>query len=637
MATGEPPAPSSFSAALDSLSGRRVLLFGGKGGVGKTTVSAAAALRLSRSRQVILFTTDPASNLADLFPILHPDGDASPIDERSPQGSQRSNLVIEQLDSAVLWARFLRDHVEQFVELGDRGTYLDREEVRRFFELSLPGVDELMAWMRIGELAEANPEWVIVVDTAPTGHTLRMLASGEHFRQLAVALDAMQAKHRDMVRQFARREVRDSLDIFIDDFAAQAKRRLQLLTDPDLSAFVPVALSEPLVLEQTVRLMHEVAAEGIAIPFVVLNRAVSGDAADCERDRQLAERDRQAALSLRPAVVVLAPRSCVPLDSSEEIERWVDGKASPRSAPPPPAVSAEASQLTLHVDARIVFFAGKGGVGKTTSAASFALQLANAHPEQRFTVISVDPAHTLPRVFEKEAPPPNLTVETIDTREKWRRFRETLGQEVERAIDSITPRGLTVAYDGDAVKKLVEVAPPGADELFAITRLADLIADESQSGIVVDTAPTGHFLRLLDLPKTAGEWVREFIRILLHYRELVAPGSLGEELVRASRSLHALETALHSKRVAVVVVTRPERIVVAETVRLIAELKKREIAVGGVVANYLTPDNDCACDRSMRAFEMASLAPLGRSVVRVERLDAPPVMLAEVARVLPVS
>src|SRR6185436_5858329 len=151
------------------------------------------------------------------------------------------------------------------------------------------------------------------------------------------------------------------------------------------------------------------------------------------------------------------------------------------------------------------------------------------------------------------------------------------------------------------------VAPPGADELFAIARLADLIADESQAGVIVDTAPTGHFLRLLDLPKEAGEWVRELMRLLLHYRELIPPGSLGEELVRASRALKELDETLRSDRASVIVVTRPEPAVIAETRHLLDELARREIRAGGVIANYVTPANECACDRTMRAHELAAL------------------------------
>lgn len=277
----------------------------------------------------------------------------------------------------------------------------------------------------------------------------------------------------------------------------------------------------------------------------------------------------------------------------------------------------------------MTFFAGKGGVGKTTCSAAYALRLASANPEKRYIVISVDPAHSLRDVFANQQPPPNLSVEIIDTREKWRRFRDTLGEEIERAVDSITPTGMSVAYDTDAVQKLIEVAPPGADELFAITRLADLLDHE----VIVDTAPTGHFLRLLDLPKTAGEWVREFMRILLRYKDLIPPGSLGEELVSASKALKAVDEALH-RDARVMVVTRPERIVIAETKRLMHELETRAIKIGGVIANYVTPLSDCKCDRSMRAYEEEALAELP-DAIRIERRDAPVTSLGELQSLLP--
>jgi arsenite/tail-anchored protein-transporting ATPase len=281
--------------------------------------------------------------------------------------------------------------------------------------------------------------------------------------------------------------------------------------------------------------------------------------------------------------------------------------------------------------ARLIFLAGKGGVGKTTCSASIALRLAKT---QRVTVISVDPAHSLRDVFAHETPPENLTVEMIDTRAKWQRFRESVGSQIEGAIDALTPRGMSLSHDSEAMKKLIELAPPGADELFAIIRLSKLIADESIEAIVVDTAPTGHFLRLLDLPEVAGEWVREFMRLLLKYRDLIPSGSLGEELVNASRALRSVNGALHSKDTSVLVVTRPERIVVAETKRLIENLKERGINTGGVIANYLTPDNDCPCDRSMRAHELAALEGLD-VLLKIERRDAPVTRLDELAELVP--
>jgi len=278
--------------------------------------------------------------------------------------------------------------------------------------------------------------------------------------------------------------------------------------------------------------------------------------------------------------------------------------------------------------ATLTFFAGKGGVGKTTCATSTALQLARTGP---CTLLSVDPAHSLRDVFAHEPPPPNLTVEMIDTKAKWRQFRDTLGQEIDDAINALAPRGMTVAHDAEAMQRLLEIAPPGADELFAITRLADLAAGETP--VIVDTAPTGHFLRLLDLPKEAGEWVREFMRLLLRYRDLIPPGSLGEELVRASRALKDLDETLHSDRAKVIVVTRPEPAVIAETKRLIDELARRGIATGDVIANYVTPANECKCDRTMRGYELEVLSSLEVTKI-IERRDAPPLTLDELSTIV---
>lgn len=290
------PQPSSLTSAFDSLASRRIILFGGKGGVGKTTMSALAALQLAKTRRVILFTTDPASNLADLF--------ATEAGE---------NLTIEALHAEDLYARFLDRNLTAFLELGDRGTYLDREELRRFFELALPGVDELMAWSRIGELAESNGDAVIVVDTAPTGHTLRMLSGGAHFEQLVRALETMQAKHRSIVRQLTRREASDAMDDFLARFEGEAERRRALL---QAGAFVPVTLSEPWVVEQTRRLIGEV---GISVPYVILNR--TAPACDCARCRERAVRDEEARREF--VNVVDAPRSCAPLDSVDRLEAYL--------------------------------------------------------------------------------------------------------------------------------------------------------------------------------------------------------------------------------------------------------------------------------------------------------------------------
>lgn len=592
---------------VERTASRRVVLIGGKGGVGKTTVSALLALERSEREPTILFTTDPASNLADIFGSELPD-----------------NLTLEAVDGDALYRDFLRDNLESLLEVGDRGTYFDREELRRLFELAVPGIDELMAWLRIGDLAARGGS--LIVDTAPTGHTLRMLGASGHFRQLVAALDTMEEKHRALVRQLTRRDVRDAIDDFITRLDERGARVRALLADPATTAFVPVALAEPLVVEQTLRLANEVREAGLDVPVTVLNRAAC---CDCASDLA---RARDALSRLGDAIAL--PRSCAPLDSISRLRSYMAGETP--QAPPVSATMPPARTLSVDPAVRLLFFAGKGGVGKTTCASSVALQAAASHPERRVIALSVDPAHSLPVLLGAlTLPQKNLTVETIDTKKLWRDFRDSLGGEISRAVDAVTPRGLTVAYDREALESLLELAPPGADELFAITRLADLVDEEAF--VVVDTAPTGHFLRLLDLPADATEWVHEFMRLLVRYRELIPAGSLGEELLRASRALKKLQQALTSPPVATVVVTRPERIVIAETKRLIDELRRRKIALAGVIANAVTPESGCACDRIAAAFEVQALADIGREFILVERRAAPPESANDLATLLPLA
>ena len=143
-------------------SGLRLLFFGGKGGVGKTTCAAAAALRYaSRSPQgsYLLVSTDPAHSLADSL------GDFQPP----------HNLTVLEFNAQNSVDTFKAKHRSKFAEIAARGTFLDEEDIRRLLDLSLPGLDELMALLSIAESAESRVYDLIVVDTAPTGHTLRLL------------------------------------------------------------------------------------------------------------------------------------------------------------------------------------------------------------------------------------------------------------------------------------------------------------------------------------------------------------------------------------------------------------------------------------------------------------------------------
>ena len=114
----------------------RLLLFGGKGGVGKTTASAATALELALrhpERSLLLVSTDPAHSLQDSF-----SGDKLP-----------SNLKVLELDAQAYLQAFKEKNRHRLMEIASRGTFLDKEDINRFMELSLPGMDELIAFLEI--------------------------------------------------------------------------------------------------------------------------------------------------------------------------------------------------------------------------------------------------------------------------------------------------------------------------------------------------------------------------------------------------------------------------------------------------------------------------------------------------------
>ena len=169
--------------------GVRLLLFGGKGGVGKTTASAATALELALrhpERSLLLISTDPAHSLQDSFSGAKPP----------------PNLKVLELDAQAYLHAFQEKNRQRLREIASRGTFLDEEDINRFMELSLPGMDELMAFLEISRWVKEGAYDGIIMDTAPTGHTLRLMEMPDMIRKWLEALDALLAKHRYMKKLF---------------------------------------------------------------------------------------------------------------------------------------------------------------------------------------------------------------------------------------------------------------------------------------------------------------------------------------------------------------------------------------------------------------------------------------------------
>ena len=286
-----------------------------------------------------------------------------------------------------------------------------------------------------------------------------------------------------------------------------------------------------------------------------------------------------------------------------------------RKVSPPETIAAFAG-------ARLLLFGGKGGVGKTTCAAATALRLARAHAARRVLLLSTDPAHSLGDVFGAalddrprsiRGGPANLRVRELNAAAALASRRKAL----DAAVHEIVAAFGVDSGDGTAggVGALMDLAPPGIDELLGIVSVAELLRQgtaeaESRTGydlLIVDTAPTGHALRLLEMPDAARGWVQALMRVLLKYRSLVHPGQLAAELLDLSKSIGRLQDLLHDRTATrFIVVTRAAEVPRLETERLLRRLKTLRLSAPAVIVNALTlAPRSCARCRATAALERA--------------------------------
>ena len=177
-------------------------------------------------------------------------------------------------------------------------------------------------------------------------------------------------------------------------------------------------------------------------------------------------------------------------------------------------------------------------------------------------------------------------------------------------------------FDRTVVEDLIDLAPPGLDELFGLLEVVDAL-DRSYDTVVVDTAPTGHALRLLEMPESALEWVHAFMEILLKYRKVIGLGDLGADLVTLARDLRRLGALLRDPdRARALVVTRAAALPRLETVRLVAALTRLGVTVGGVIVNALTSTAGRAAETLCSRCRQAARAEQGAVKTLVDELSA---------------
>jgi len=251
--------------------------------------------------------------------------------------------------------------------------------------------------------------------------------------------------------------------------------------------------------------------------------------------------------------------------------------------------------MAVRVDALIrplTIVGGKGGVGKTTVAAALALQSAAS---RRTLVVSTDPAPSLADAFGQDIPDRETAVRHVDRLEArqmdataaFARLRETYQKRVDAIFEGIVAKGVDLSHDRRIARELLALAPPGVDEIYALTLLTDALFRDAYECVIVDPAPTGHLLRLLEMPQLALSWSHQLMRLLLKYKEVTGLGETARELLELSRDLRALDALLRDPaRCGLVIVALDEPVVRRESERLAAEVRRLGIGISGVVLNH---------------------------------------------------
>ncbi|MFH2119325.1 MAG: ArsA family ATPase [Pseudomonadota bacterium] len=581
----------------------RLLLFGGKGGVGKTTASAATALELALrhpEKSLLLISTDPAHSLQDSFSGAQPP----------------ANLKVLELDAQAYLNDFQEKNRQRLREIASRGTFLDEEDINRFMELSLPGMDELMAFLEISRWVKEGTYSGIIMDTAPTGHTLRLMEMPDMIRKWLEALDALLAKHRYMKKLFRGTYERDDLDHFIEGLAASVKQMEKLLKDHQQCRFVPVMLAEALSIEETLDLIRELQRLRIGVVDVVINRLYpESPCLTCRhiRARQLQELARifhEPVFShLRLWGVPMYPEEIRGMESLQSFWKGLgtDLKSVPILSAPstgetplslPPVPARVDSPIPLPTpDMAMLVFAGKGGVGKTTLACATALRLARAYTGKRILLFSADPAHSLADCLNMPLGPkpvqaaPGLWAMEMDATADFVALKNQYRKELAQFLSRLMPN-LDLTFDREVMERIMDLSPPGIDELMALAAVMDFLTPEGYDLLVLDAAPTGHLIRLLELPEIIEEWLKAFFSLFLKYRKIFRLPGISQRLVRLSKDLKRLRAILRDpSQAALYAASILTEMSFAETTDLVAACGRLEIPVPCLFLNMATPES----------------------------------------------
>lgn len=545
----------------------RFLFFTGKGGVGKTALACATAIRLADTgKRILLVSTDPASNLDEMLGVVLP---SRPAAVPGVQGLFALNIDPEKA------ADEYRERV--IAPYRPIWTKARVDELRE--QLAGACTVEIAAFDEFAELLASDQSSVpfdhVLFDTAPTGHTLRLLSlprAWTGFLQSSTEGASCLGPHSGLKMQEAR-------------FTAA----LQALGDRERTTVVLVTRPDRAALREVDRTSAELEALGIANQDLVVNAVFEATDRDDAVALALEQRGRDA-LSQLPARLRSLPQTRVPLRAFNMVglpalRALLDDRAAealtrsvPALAPPAPAPLLSLIDELEGPGRGLVLVMGKGGVGKTTIAAAVAAELASRG--HRVHLSTTDPAAHVASTLAGELP--NLQLSRIDPAAETKAY-------VDRVMAT---RGANLDEAGRALLA-EDLRSPCYEEVAVFIAFSRIVAQARSTFVVLDTAPTGHTLLLLDTTNS-------------YHRQMLLANADTKAAARIVTPLMKLRDPHYTK---VLLVTLAETTPVSEAARLQADLRRAQIEPHAWVINgsLAAAGSSDPCLRQRVAAELAQI------------------------------
>ena len=446
----------------------KYLFFTGKGGVGKTSIACATAVALADSGQkVLLISTDPASNLQDVFGLE--------LSDKGTEIKEAPGLVVANLDPLAAAAEYRESVIGPYRgKLPESAIQNIEEQLSGSCTVEIAAFNEFSNFLTDDKKAEDFD--CILFDTAPTGHTLRML-------QLPSAWSGFinESKHgASCLGQLSGLESKKAV----------YKKAVETLADGGLTTLVLVTRPETAPIVEAQRASEELGALGINNQVLVINGILQFHDTNDKVETALFEKQQTALKgipnSLLKRSITMVPLRAYNITGIENVRHMLSYSGSAATG----TISniSNAYQLSDIVDEiyesdkKVIFTMGKGGVGKTTVATAIALGLSKKGKKVRLA--TTDPADHLNLVVGKES---GISVSHIDEKVELEKYQEEVLTKARQTMSE---------EDLEYVKE--DLRSPCTQEIAVFRAFAEIVAKSKNETVVLDTAPTGHTILLLE-------------------------------------------------------------------------------------------------------------------------------------------